>query len=77
MNTIWETKNIRQAREDIEILVKDASEALNITPEYLSMLENGHRQPSQKLIAKMSLLYKKPINYFLKNTENSENLVLA
>lgn len=70
MISIWETKNIKQAREDISMLVKDASEALNITPEYLSMLENGHRQPSQKLIGKMSELYNKPVTFFLKSEKN-------
>ena len=70
MDSIWNTSNIRQAREGAELLVKDAAIALNVTPEYLSMLENGHRQPSQKLIARMSELYSQPISYFLANEKN-------
>ena len=77
MNSIWETEKIRQARESIPMLVKDASESLNITPEYLSMLENGHRQPSQKLVAKMSELYSKPVTFFLKKEKKVEKLAFA
>lgn len=69
MSSIWETKNIKEARESIPLLVKEASAALNITPEYLSMLENGHRQPSQKLLLKMSSLYAKPVTFFLKSEQ--------
>lgn len=77
MTSIWETKNIKQAREDVPMLVKDASEVLDITPEYLSMLENGHRQPSQKLVSKMSALYGKPVTFFLKSEKKDENFAFA
>lgn len=71
MISIWEHANIRQARKDAEITAEMASELLKITPEYLSMLENGHRQPSQKLVAKMSAIYRKPVTFFLKIEQNS------
>lgn len=77
MISIWETTQIKQAREEAAMLVKTASEALNITPEYLSMLENGHRQPSQKLISKMSELYGKPVTFFLKSEKKDENLAFT
>lgn len=70
MTSIWNKKKIKLAREESEMLVKDAADALDITPEYLSMLENGHRQPSPKLVLKMSVLYDKAIDYFLDKTEN-------
>ena len=44
-----------------------AAERLNITPEYLSMLENGHRQASPKVAVKMSVLFGKPLSFFLKS----------
>lgn len=61
---------MRVAREDMDLTVKAASEGLNITPEYLSMIENGHRLPSQKLILRMSVLYKKTVSYFLEAEKN-------
>ena len=61
---------MRTAREDADLTVKAASEQLNVTPEYLSMIENGHRQPSQKLILRMSSLYKKTVNFFLEDEKN-------
>lgn len=70
MVSLWNIEKMKQAREDMELTVKAASTALNITPEYLSMLENGHKQPSQKLILRMSSLYKKPVNYFLEAEKN-------
>ena len=73
MISIWNLQKIRDAREAKDLNVKTAAEQLNIRAEYLSMLENGHRQPSQKLIARMSVLYSQPPTYFL-NTE--KNLAL-
>ncbi len=61
---------MRKAREGMDITVKAAAIALNVTPEYLSMLENGHKQPSQKLILRMSSLYKKAVNFFLEPEKN-------
>lgn len=65
MISIWNLQKMKDAREAFGLSVKAASEQLNITPEYLSMLENGHRQPSQKLIARMAMLYNQPTTYFL------------
>lgn len=48
------------------MIIKKAAEALNITPEYLSMIENAHKTPSQKLIKKMAELYGVQIGDFIK-----------
>lgn len=70
MIEIWDKSKIKQARKDAEMTAETAVSVLSITAEYLSMLENGHRQPSQKLIGKMSALYRKPTAYFLKEEKN-------
>lgn len=67
MVSIWDKDRIVQAREDAEMSAAAAAERLNITPEYLSMLENGHRQASPKVAVKMSVLFGKPLSFFLKS----------
>lgn len=66
MSEIWDNERIRQGRKDREITAEDAATQLNVAPEYLSMLENGHRQPSSKLIGRMAEVYQRPVAYFLK-----------
>lgn len=70
MISIWDTAKMRSAREDKDLTVKAAADALNVTPEYLSMLENSHRQPSQKLIVQMCSVYEKTADYFLVDEKN-------
>lgn len=70
MTEIWNTDNCKQARTLAGLKVKDAANELNITPEYLSMLENGHKQPSQKLILRMADLYNVSVSYFLMSEKN-------
>lgn len=65
MASIWDKEQLKQARLESELNVKNAAERLEIRAEYLSMIENGHREPSQKLIAKMAELYRKPVGFFL------------
>ena len=65
MESIWDSARLIEAREARELSTKDASDAMDITPEYLSMLENGHKQPSQKLILKMCDLYGQTAGFFL------------
>ncbi len=65
MESIWDPARIIEAREGLELSVKDAAESLSIAPEYLSMLENGHRQPSSKLVVKMCELFTRPAAFFL------------
>lgn len=66
MDNLWSDKAIAQARKNKQLQQTDAASFLAVTPEYLSMLENGKGQPSQKLISKMAALYDQPITFFLK-----------
>lgn len=50
-------RNLQQLRLDTGITQTKASEILGITNEYLSMLENGDRNPSDSLKERMSKLY--------------------
>lgn len=54
--------NIQDLRKTNNISQKKASEVLGITKEYLSMIERGLRNPSDKLKRKMSLFYKVDIS---------------
>ncbi len=51
-------KTIQNFRKDINLTQKEAAKFLNITKEYLSMIETGKRNPSDNLKEKMSQLYK-------------------
>ena len=50
---------LKELRVKRKLTQKEASEYLKITPEYLSMIERGDRNPSDELKEKMSELYKK------------------
>lgn len=63
--SIWDTAKIRAARTMANLNVKNAAIAINITPEYLSMIENGHKVPSQKLVMRMSEVYGVPVSNLL------------
>ncbi len=45
----------------------EAAERLNITPEYIYMIEAGKKRPGEDLVAAIASLYDLPIAYFLKN----------
>lgn len=62
---VWNKQGIRQARLDRALKVKEAAERLKVTPEYLSMVENGHRSPSAKLVGRMAEIYERPVADFL------------
>ncbi|HNQ15618.1 MAG TPA: helix-turn-helix transcriptional regulator [Pyrinomonadaceae bacterium] len=70
MASIWDANKIAQARNSSDLTAESAANVLGITPEYLSMLENGHRTPSQKLLSKMAVLYRKPVSFFLREEKN-------
>lgn len=67
---IWDGAKIRQARMTAEFTAEDAAKLLDITPEYLSMLENGKRQPSPRTLDKLSTLYRQPMSFFLIGEKN-------
>lgn len=50
-------KNLQDLRKDKGLTQEQAAKILNITKEYLSMLETGERNPSDSLKEKMSKLY--------------------
>lgn len=50
-------KNLKKLRESKGLTQKQSSKKLSITKEYLSMLENGSRNPSDSLKEKMAKLY--------------------
>lgn len=50
-------KTLQELRRDKNLTQEQASKILAITKEYLSMLENGDRNPSDNLKEKMAKLY--------------------
>lgn len=50
-------KTLQELRRDKNLTQEQASKILAITKEYLSMLENGDRNPSDNLKKKMAKLY--------------------
>lgn len=51
------SKSFKELREDKKLTQKQVSKILGITKEYLSMLENGSRNPSDELKEKFAKLY--------------------
>ena len=56
-------KTLKELREAVKLTQEQASKSLNITKEYLSMIERAERNPSDELKEKMAILYKVSINY--------------
>lgn len=52
------TKTLKKLREENKLTQKQVADFLGITIQYLSYLENGVRNPSDKLKEKMSSLYR-------------------
>lgn len=65
MESIWDPDRLINARTSRELQINEAAEQLDITPEYLSMLENGHKAPSNKLINNMCKIYVRRAAFFL------------
>lgn len=55
-------KTIKDLRISIGLSQEEASREFNIHKRYLSMIENGKRNPSDKLKIKMANLYKTTID---------------
>ena len=73
MNTIWDNTKFKSARNDANMTASAAVGILNITVEYLYMLEGGKKTPSQQLVSKLATLYHKPVSFFLKDEKNFVN----
>jgi transcriptional regulator with XRE-family HTH domain len=51
---------LKEMREAVKMSQNDASRALDITKDYVSMIETNRRTPSSRLIEKMAIVYKRP-----------------
>ena len=51
------TKTLQELRKEKNLTQEQTAKILTITKEYLSMLENGNRNPSDSLKEKMAKLY--------------------
>lgn len=61
--------SLKAARVNAEMLQKDAAALLGVTPETLANWENGKTGPRATILAKISEIYKVPIDLiFLPNT---------
>lgn len=60
-----------EARNNCDMSINTAVDALGIARGYLSMLENGKKQPSNEMIARMSELYGQPAAFFLNKEHQS------
>ena len=56
-------RTLRDLRENRRLTQEEAAKEFDITKEYLSMLERGERNPSDKLKEKMASFYKVSISY--------------
>lgn len=50
-------RELRILRMDNQELLKDMAEKLNVTPAYLSSIENGKRTPPKKMVEQIIFIY--------------------
>lgn len=67
-------KTLQDLRIDSGFTQEQAAKILVITKEYLSMLENGSRNPSDALKEKMSKLYNREITDIFLATSSTKRL---
>ena len=65
-------KTLKELRENKKLTQEEASKKFEITKEYLSMLERGERNPSDKLKEKMASEYKVSISYIFLATNKTK-----
>ncbi|MCI7206497.1 MAG: helix-turn-helix transcriptional regulator [Clostridium sp.] len=68
-------KTLKDLRENKKLTQEQASKILLITKEYLSMLENGSRNPSDALKEKMAKLYECSIADIFLTINSTKRLV--
>lgn len=56
-------KTLKELRESKKMTQEEIAKEFDITKEYLSMLERGERNPSDKLKERMADFYKVSISY--------------
>ena len=67
-------KTLQELRNNRKLTQEQASKLLTITKEYLSMLENGDRNPSDNLKEKMARLYNCDIAYIFLAINSTKRL---
>ncbi|MFQ6069090.1 MAG: helix-turn-helix domain-containing protein [Candidatus Aminicenantales bacterium] len=75
MNKLLGTK-LRTARENAGLTQDVLAKAVNLSPEYISLLELGKRSPSLKTLIRLSDYFKKDLDYFLLEKEDHFSLLL-
>jgi len=61
---MWDRFALRDARLRADLLQKDAAAKLGITAQWVSMIEKGHKTPSNALVARFAKLYNRNIADF-------------
>lgn len=51
------TKNLKELREKVNLTQKEVAEKTDVTETYISLLENGNRNPSDKMKKQLAELY--------------------
>ncbi len=51
-------KNLKELREEAKLTQKYVAEKTSVTETYISLLENGNRNPSDKMKKQLAKLYK-------------------
>ena len=70
-----ERYTLKQLREKNELTQKEVSEKLGVNKNYISMIENGSRNPSDKMKNKLAKIYKcSAVDIFL-STQTTKRLI--
>lgn len=69
------TKTLKELRESRGMTQEEASNEFEITKEYLSMLERGERNPSDKLKEKMAKFYNVSMYYIFLTCNETKRLI--
>lgn len=68
-------KTLKELRENKKLTQEEVSKEFDITKEYLSMLERGERNPSDKLKEKMASFYKVSVSYIFLAVNETKRLI--
>lgn len=69
------TKTLKELRESKKMTQEEVANEFRITKVYLSMLERGKRNPSDKLKEKMADLYKVSMAYIFLAINETKSLI--
>lgn len=71
-NIEFDTQKLREARGDRALT--DVAQTIGVTKQMLWNYENGYGDPSSAVVARLCLLYQKPIEFFIKATSGEKFL---